>query len=83
MLDGPGSVPPRAKVEEKLPQALERVRTDTAADLSRRAVGFGRAQLLAKGVRTGRVQWGRKVPERGPLPHSSTHVGRHFFGLCN
>ena len=24
-----------------------------------------------------------EVPERGPLPHGSTHVGRHFFRICN
>ena len=41
------------------------------------------AQLLAKRAHTGRVQLGGNVPERGPLPHGSTHVVRHFFGVCN
>ena len=37
----------------------------------------------AKRPRTGRVQGGRKVPEREPLPHGSTHVGHHFFVFYN
>ena len=53
----------------------------------RRFAESGRLRLrgaaCAKRRHPGCVQCGRKVPERGPLPHGSTHVGRHLFGLCN